>query len=348
MCHKHENGFMPVGGGACNACHGAPPETGAHRAHFGGTAEQASYGTVQNLSTDDTYIFSCGTCHPSSSSSFHQNGHVDIELRDANAPSGSLKSLNPPSAAYDSNTRTCSNVYCHSATTWSSGPVGSPITGVNEFPILDARGNLTYAPYELGITRNYAMVNWEGTDLDCNGCHRNGPQTTYPTVQAGVGNSHGWVDDYGYEDLHAYNMASDPLTCRVCHYGEVTAEQTWSRNTWDITTYDNVALNNKSVHVNGQKDVAFDPVNPAYVRDEPFSLAGALYDRDSRTCSGVPCHLSQSTPEWGKPYRWWEEAECDQCHNYSGWFGQGARLGNNHPEINGQSCTRCHEGHPHG
>lgn len=348
-CHSHKTGFLPSGGGgACNACHGAPPQTGAHLKHFGGTLEQASYGTVQNLSTDSSYIFSCGTCHPSSSSSFHNNGTLELQLYDANAPAGSLKALNPPNAAYTPSSGTCSNVYCHSATDWSSTEVSWPVMGDNGFPVFDGNRNLTYNPYEVTAFREYADMNWNGTGLDCNGCHRNGPQTSYPTVDGGVGNSHGWIDDWGYEDLHAYNMASDPLTCRVCHFGTVTAPQTWTRNNWDITTYDDVALESKALHVNGQIDVEFDPVNGGVVRDTTFSLANAAYDRDSRTCSGVPCHLTQTTPEWGKPYRWWVDTECDQCHNYSGAFGNRASLGSTHEPINGQSCARCHDPHPHG
>jgi|GEM_PF-1502145 len=347
-CHKHENGFKPVGGGACNACHGAPPDNGAHRAHFGGTVEQASYGTVQNFSTDSAYVFSCGTCHPSSSSSFHQNGTVDVELYDATAPSGSLKSLNPPTAQYEETSGSCSNVYCHSATTWSSGDVGSPLTQTNGLPILDGNRNLTYAPYEISETRAYSTVNWNGGSLDCNGCHRNGPQTSVPTVRAGVGNSHGWIDDWGYEDLHAYNMASDPLTCRTCHYETVMDDQTWSRDNWDITTYDDVAIVSKATHVNGHKSVQFDPIDTFSVQDLNVSLANATYDENSRTCSGVPCHLTQETPQWGKPYRWWEELECDQCHNYSGAFGQRITLESDHEPVNGQPCTRCHDPHPHG
>jgi hypothetical protein len=344
-CHTHESGFMPVGGGgACNACHGAPPMTGAHLAHFGGTVEQASYGTVQNLSDSATYIFSCGTCHPSSSSSYHRNGTVDIELYDPGAPAGSLKSLNPPTAMYAGGS--CSNVYCHSATDWTSGNVSYPLMDGGR-PILDANGNLTYAPYTVNTTRTYTQMDWNGTALDCNGCHRNGPQTAYPAVQGGVGQSHGWIDDWGYEDLHAYNMASDPLTCRVCHYGTVTAQQTWTRDSWDITTYNDVEIANHSRHVNGSMDVMFDPINQVTVQGETFSLAATTYDPAARTCSSAPCHLAQTTPEWGKPYRWWDTAECDQCHNMTGWFGQRATLETQHVPLEGRSCSECHDSHPH-
>jgi predicted CxxxxCH...CXXCH cytochrome family protein len=344
ICHSHLNGFMSgAGGGSCNGCHGAPPASGAHGAHFGGTVEQASYGTVENLSTPDTYIYSCGTCHPSSSSSYHNNGTVDLELYDPSAPAGTIKSLNPAEASYDPATSTCSNVYCHSATTWSSTTVGTPIMESN-VPVLDGNGNLTYPPYTVTEAKQYVAMNWDGSSLDCNGCHRNGPQTSVPTVSAGVGQSHGWIDDWGYEDLHAWNMASDPLTCRTCHYNTVTAEQTWSRDSWDITTYDDVVIADRSHHVNGMVDVLFDPVNTVAVRDSVISLAASSYDVNSRTCSSVPCHLEQLTPEWGKPYRWWETAECDQCHNYTGWFGNERSMTSpsNHIDVTNHNCIDCH------
>jgi predicted CxxxxCH...CXXCH cytochrome family protein len=344
LCHDHEHGFLPNGGagGACNSCHGAPPADATHLAHFGAGVELASYGTAENFSTATNYIFSCGTCHPSSSSNTHRDGHVEVELYDPNAPAGSLKSLNPATANYDSLSHTCSNVYCHSATTWTSGPVGEPLME-NDRPVLDANGNLTYDPYTLDISRTYHDMTWGGSTPDCNGCHRNMPQTAYPQVDAGVGNSHAWIEEWGYEDLHAYNMASDPLTCRTCHYGTVTVPQGWSRDPWDVTTYGDVPIANKMRHVNGVKDVVFDSVNTVAVQEQTFSTAGASYDVATQTCSSLPCHGAQQTPQWGKPYRWWVTAECDQCHNMTGWFGPGRGGAKaNHPPVGNARCTDCH------
>ena len=327
-CHAHEGGFLPTSG-ACDSCHGAPPATGAHTKHFGGTLNQVSYGGTATLSTPTEYIFQCGTCHPLSASN-HMNGTVDVELYNVTAPAGSLKALNPPTASYSKGATsypdpnginytlgTCSNIYCHSKTDWSSpDPISLPLADGFGNPIVDANGNLTYQPYTVTETKVYATVSWGGTSLGCNDCHRNPPQTAYPAVQAGVGNTHAWIDNWGYENLHAFNMSFNPLICRSCHYNTVTDSMTWTRNTMDVTTYDDVPIANKAFHVNGTKDVAFDPVNQVTYTNT-FSLAATTYDPANKTCSSVPCHLQQKKPQWGKPYRWdFGSIECDQCHRY--------------------------------
>lgn len=372
MCHPHEAGFMPTGG-ACDSCHGAPPLSGAHLAHAGGDVSAAAYGGTSNLSAGSTYVFQCGNCHPLSPA-FHRNGVVNIELFNAAAPVGSLKSLNPPAASYtpggtvytDLNglpytLGSCSNVYCHSKTEWSSpDPISQPLLDpVNGWAMLDANGNLTYAPYTVTTTKAYATVNWGDSALGCNACHRNNPQTSFPNVQAGVGNSHGWIDDWGYENFHAWNMSFEPLTCRVCHYNTVRDEMTWTRDAWDITYFDDVPIADKAYHVNGVKDVVFDAVNPVIYR-APYSLAGMTYDPQTKVCSNTPCHLNQTSPEWGKPYRWgWGSLECDQCHRYGGpWPPTGgnasvgektgvraSRTTTDHSAIPRQACPECHIGH---
>jgi hypothetical protein len=361
-CHQHENGFMAE----CGSCHDVPPSTGAHLTHFGGSADLASYGEVDNLSTATDYIFQCGNCHALDSNS-HNNGTVDVELYNPDAPTGSLKSLNPPEAAYTPGSTvyydpfgipytegTCSNVYCHSKTDWSApDPIPDPIV-VSGVPVLDPYGNLTYPPYSVTESKVYNDVNWGDTALDCNACHRNNPQTTYPEVHGGVGNSHGWIDDYGYEDLHAWNMSFDPLICRTCHYNTVTADQTWSRDAMDITTYDDVPIADKSYHVNGVKDVAFNTVDPIVYNTSggavTYYLTDVSYDLDTKICSSVPCHLAQPNPEWGKPYRWWNSWECNQCHQMDLGGGKSSSTVSKvvipeHQNAAGGNCLDCHDGH---
>ncbi|MCO6436047.1 MAG: SMP-30/gluconolactonase/LRE family protein [Phycisphaerae bacterium] len=376
-CHPHEDGFLATGG-ACDACHGAPPATGAHLAHFGGTAEDANYGGVENLSLPASHVFQCGNCHPHASSR-HLNGTVEIELYYPGAPPDSLKGRNPATAEYtpgpvahtDVNgipysLGSCSNVYCHSQTVWSSPtPISAPLVDSGTgFPILDANGNLTYDPYSVTESRDYAVVSWGDSALGCNACHRNNPQTSFPDVRAGVGNSHGWIDDFGYEDLHAWNMGFDPLTCRVCHFATVQDEMTWVRDAQDITHFDDAPIADRSIHVNGAIEVVFDPVNPvvypATGRTYEYNLATAAYDPSSKTCSNVGCHLNQAAPEWGKPYRWWDPFECDQCHQYGGPWPRGSseivleqptmhfdpiELEKSASSGDPAICTRCHQGH---
>jgi hypothetical protein len=401
QCHVTANAHDAVGGddcalchgggfaGSCDSCHGAPPATGAHVTHFGGDASQASYGGIDNVSSASAYIFECGTCH-STDSADHQNGTVDIELYSASAPPGSLKGMNPPSASYtpggttytdadgiDYTLGTCADVYCHSKTDWSApGPVGYPLTDPGTgYVMLDANGNLVYDPYVVNEFKVYSSIGWGDSSLDCNGCHRNFPQTADPwqggNVVRGVGNNHEWVGMWGYGNYHGYNMGFDALICRTCHYDTVTQDQTWTRDGMDRHTYDDVPVANKASHANGVKDVVFDPVNPV-VMNTSWDLSSTTYDLDTKVCSNVPCHLNQPNPEWGYPYDFWNSPECDQCHRYGGanwppsypWppAGEGASMSSpmtsskssamggpaGHPGAPGQECTQCHDGHSQG
>ncbi len=216
--------------------------------------------------------------------------------------------------------------------------------------IVDANGNLTYDPYTVTQSTVYSSVGWGGSPLTCNGCHSNGPRTSAPGVQAGVGDSHSWLDEYGYDNLHAWNMGFDPLMCRTCHYDTVTSSMTWTRDGMGVATYGDVAIANKAKHVNGTKDVAFDTVDPVVYRST-FSLAATSYNPANKTCSSVPCHVNQARPQWGLPYRWYTN-ECDYCHQYSGLFppppAKAALLPLKasafHEDPVAQNCQDCHFG----
>jgi predicted CxxxxCH...CXXCH cytochrome family protein len=321
----------------CSGCHDTPPQTGTHLVHYNSAPVTVmGYGDTGVSSTDQVYRFGCGNCHPLDFTR-HNNGTVDIELYDPNAPAGSIKAANPPNASYapgpirttyDSKVSggnsfsysdgTCSNIYCHSGYTVSSGAVGLP-TGKDQY------GNPTYDPYPVAYSRVYKTTPPWGTTgsfTTCTECHDFPLTTSYPSVQAGVGDSHQWIDDYGYGNLHAYNMGFDPISCRTCHYGIVTQANTWSRNSMDITTYNSVPLASRQLHVNGQPSVVFDTTNPVIYPTSSgtatFNLSGASFDPAAKTCSNVACHLQQTRVTWGSPYRWWlEPVECDVCHRMS-------------------------------
>jgi predicted CXXCH cytochrome family protein len=321
-CHPHDadgnsvtaDGFTPVRG-ACDSCHGAPPPTGAHQIHSGLAGAQY-YGQTGNYSTNTQYIFGCGECHPTDPSK-HMDRIVEVEVNPAGAPADSFRARSAPSASYSAGT--CSNVYCHSGETVTSGPVGNPLTDGSGQPVLDSHGNLTYDPYTVTVTRTYRPTpDWFTGSTTCSSCHDFPLTTSYPNVEAGVGNSHQWVDNYGYGNLHAYNMGFGALSCRTCHYGVVTDSSTWSRDGNDVTSYGDVPIADHRLHVNGAKDVLFDTVNPIVYRSRTtlltVNLSGATYNPVNRSCSNVGCHLSQNYVEWGTPYRWWLDSECDLCH----------------------------------
>jgi predicted CxxxxCH...CXXCH cytochrome family protein len=325
----------------------------------------AAYGGTENLSDQNSHIFQCGTCHPVSSA-LHMDGNVDVELYSAQAPDSSLKGLNPPTAAYTAGT--CSDVYCHSRTDWSSGAVSqAKIEAGTGIPLQDANGNLVYDPYVVTETRVYTSVGWTDSDLGCNGCHRNSPQTVWPTVQAAVGDSHAGVSELGYEDLHSYNHgASEPVPCRTCHVATVVEVMTWVRTEGDVTIFDDAPIADRSYHVNGTNDVVFDSgvsFTPSYT----YSLSATTYDPQTRVCSSVPCHKGQPNPQWGLPYRSeFAAPECNQCHRMAGsWAppgeayppdesvqrstGQGRNVliarDRDHYGSTGQDCVDCHATH---
>ena len=335
QCHVKDGNMM---GDGCDACHQSPPPTGTHQQHYSPTsAAQPAYGRTGNLSSGNQYTFGCGECHPTDHDQ-HANGvknsgggDAEIELY-RNGYSLGLKSLNSSSATYTPGPTlftdddgftytlgTCSNVYCHSESqVVSSSAVSDPKTDAGGNLIRDANGNLTYDPYTVTITRQYRTMVWGASQtLGCNGCHGYPPRSYYPAVKAGVGQSHSWIDDQGYENLHNYNMSYAPLNCRVCHYDTVRAEYaSYTRDAKDVATLADVPIYDASKHVNGGKDVKFDPVDPVNYGAYSYSLAGATWDPVQKTCSSVGCHLQQPKPQWGLPYRWENSAECDQCHRF--------------------------------
>ena len=357
LCHGdyHNNGWN-----GCNGCHDSPPRTGSHLAHYGNAAPQnLQYGDVTITSTADAYMFGCGNCHPLDPTK-HRDGILQVELYNASAPAGSVKAKNPASAAYTPGTHwtsytfdnpafnihipysytdgTCNNVYCHSGYTVSSGSVGLPLCAEYDpaMPtrclvyVLDEYGNLTYDPYTVTYSRAYKTTPAWGTNSDgahstfttCTECHDFPHTTSYPSVQAGVGDSHQWVDEYGYGNLHGYNMGFDPpISCRTCHYGIVTQANTWTRDPMDIITYNPVPLASRVLHVNGSKDVVFDIANHIVYDTSSgpvtYDLQSATYDPATKTCSNAACHLAQTKVKWGSPYRWWNDAECDACHHFT-------------------------------
>jgi predicted CxxxxCH...CXXCH cytochrome family protein len=224
---KHMNGAVDVSTASCGTCHGFPPATGAHLAHYGvtsvelvGAAGTTGYGDLGTLETrfpsatpttaPSKYAFGCGHCHPTDSAK-HDNGTVDVDL--APAVAGSLKMRNDPLAAFNSGNKSCSGVYCH-----SSG---------QEVP--------SYASATPAWTA-------QGT-LACSACHGNPPR--YPSGGAGskTANNHLDFTADGHESGHFLGLPgpshvsgfypigskhgagqwpagqdASPITCETCHY----------------------------------------------------------------------------------------------------------------------------------
>ena len=212
---KHVNGTLDItggtGGSGCASCHGFPPATGAHVAHFGLPGVTAgAYDDTATLETRypaDTptsaptvYAYGCANCH-SMDVGKHRNGTADIALSEAGAPAGSLKARNASTASYDRAAKTCSGVYCH-----SSGQV---------------------------VPAFAATPGWNsGIHLGCSGCHANPPRYVSGGAGSDTANNHLGVDSWnwvvghfrgigavGHADQHGTAGSSEAaITCQSCHF----------------------------------------------------------------------------------------------------------------------------------
>ncbi len=233
----HPNGTVDVSGGACGSCHGNPPATGAHVAHYGldggsgfsdlSTLEDRNPGATPT-SAPQVYAFGCGSCHPIATG-LHRNGTADVVLYEAAAAAGSLKSKASPTASYDRATGTCSGVYCH-----SSG---------QETPVY-----VTTPGWRSGET------------IGCAGCHSNPPAYASGGAGSATANSHLALADDGYEFGHFLGMPgawhtskhgengwgagedATAITCQTCHYDTTDPSNTGPSGFYYLDTTGNYAL----------------------------------------------------------------------------------------------------------
>jgi predicted CxxxxCH...CXXCH cytochrome family protein len=311
---------------ACDSCHGLAPPTGTHSAHYNGTDPTLVYGDLRITEdfaggqVSSTNMIGCGNCHPMDLA-FHGNGTWgDVELYNSDA-AGTLKGSSP-NASYDGATGTCSSIYCHSYNTWATeGSVPSPWPEATGWDI-NVDGLPRPLPENIITTRAYQEVTWNsGETLTCKGCHDMAPKTSYEDNDGGAGDSHYWIDPYGYENMHVWNMGYTPIDCRTCHYDTLHDNSTgYVDPATGRRVYNDVALYDKAKHVNGSIDVAFDTVNEVsyIVSGNPviIDLTVASFDPATKTCSTVGCHIQETEVTWGVPYRWWDSAECNRCHMY--------------------------------
>jgi predicted CxxxxCH...CXXCH cytochrome family protein len=298
---KHVNGVLDFSGGAggngCASCHGFPPATGAHVAHFGlpgvTAGSYADTGVLQDRYPAETptsapavYAFGCAHCH-SVDTGRHMNGAVDVLLHEPAAPAGSLKARNAAAAAFDRAAGTCSGVYCHSS--------GQEIPAFAVTPGWDS-----------------------GQRLGCNGCHGNPPAYRSGAAGSASANSHlllrvpmagsapqlyghfTWHNRYAgatTEVIGKHGVPGEgaaPMTCQTCHADTVDPTATGRSGFYWLDTTGEYNLPGAALtygcrtagchggapgdapqgigrvlpllHVNGSRDVVFDgrTAAPAY------------------------------------------------------------------------------------
>jgi predicted CxxxxCH...CXXCH cytochrome family protein len=377
-CHAGWNGLIPTDPSkhadgkldvlACGQCHAMPPKTGAHAVHYGDASSPslASYGDTRSVSDylpsgAPYYAFGCGNCHPLDPTA-HANGYVDVELSNPAAPPGSLKAKSPSSASWSGGK--CSDVYCHSSGQASPTYVDTPAWNGGKLPT-----------------------------PRCAACHGNPPKYPSGGAGSATANTHVVMADDGWELGHFGGMpgpwhtsyhgasgeAAAPITCQACHYDTVDPANVGPGGFYYLDTtgdydlggglgYDCTSCHTgqsgapavqegavlTAKHVNGVRDVVFDPrtsipsnvtglpaapnrpSRPYWVSVSPttlppgsakdgttwsLTLAGSSYDPTTKACSNVPCHLNQSfgtgKPEY-EPLLWGLTpvgwGSCSSCH----------------------------------
>jgi len=379
-CHPHDpdgdpntvDGFMPVAG-ACNACHGAPPATGSHATHSNPATVPTVYGETGAHSTISAYDFSCGECHPTDVS-MHRNGTVDVVLTSTDAPVGSIKEKNDVSASYDSSSKTCGGVYCHSGERVApTGPVDWPLVNGAGDPIRDSHDNPTYVSYTSSTYREYAAPVWGaplpdngGPEGTCDACHQFPLTTSFRDgVMGGAVDSHQWIGpdtSWGgtWGSLHAYSYMADPIPCRTCHYQTITTTdsltgaQRYVTNSFgdNLVVFGSLPIADHSYHVNGNADVAFDTTDNVVFYGGYSAVQMPVvgtYFPATKSCGNVSCHGydlpnligknigGQNYVAWGSPYHIYESPAwegCEFCHRPGG-FG-----GKSYPVL--AACNTCH------
>ncbi len=324
----HINGVVDADA-ACGACHELPPPSGAHLTHAA-LAEPVygGLGTAADLASPSGYAYGCGQCHPRDSTRHMNGGLAEVELYDPSAPAGSLKAQHPANASYAAGPivltddfgrpytlGTCSNVYCHSGISTSTGVVAAPGW---DFPFTGYP--VTYPAYTVTRAREYGVVGFGDGPRACGDCHGYPPRGSSPVVNAAAGESHAYLRADGYEDLHVFNHGFEPIACRTCHNATVQEVSAWTRDAMGVTTLSDVAIASYSRHGDGTIDVAFDVTNGFVYNGSggprSMDLASAAYSAATRTCSNVACHHQQSAVTFGTPYRSENSAECNVCHRY--------------------------------
>ncbi|HET8542759.1 MAG TPA: CxxxxCH/CxxCH domain-containing protein [Anaeromyxobacter sp.] len=323
---EHLDGSTPVPT-ACDGCHLAPPDTGAHRAHANpADPASVSYGSLAvDVGVSPTgapaYVFGCGHCHPLSGEPKHRDGTRDVDLAPAG---GGLKSLNDPGAAWTQGDSACSGVYCHGATlrVGTQGADPSPAwTGTartcascHSSPPASHAG---YPGASTCQTCHGATVNPDGTvhvagmqhvdgDVDaptgggCNGCHGAPPDTgvhrVHSNPQDPAAVAYGSLDVL--EDVAPSGGPSYDFGCGHCH-------------PLDIASHAAAAPA-------AQVDLA--PPAPPVAGDEIKARndPAAAFDAVAKTCSSVYCHSSgQVAPAYAAVPAWTSAPGalgCGGCH----------------------------------
>ncbi len=209
-CHTVGSTPRVWGATSCGSCHLAAPADKSHKKHFTGADRYAAYG---NVSSNQVFGYNCGVCHPLDPARDH-DGTVQVELYNAAAPAGTVKSLNSVLSSYSSGATifrdsmgvsytngTCSNIYCHSDGT-SVGSTLQPTSGKvswNSWSMYCGGNCHNYPPnYANGSPKTNSHVRHYSVGYKCQDCHYN------------VTTNGSSIIDKAKHVNHAYDLAPSP------------------------------------------------------------------------------------------------------------------------------------------
>ncbi|MBI5657327.1 MAG: CxxxxCH/CxxCH domain-containing protein, partial [Geobacter sp.] len=320
-CHKHQEGFKKAVT-SCNTCHNDPPQKGNHYLHYTG-AEPTVYGDVTNGSTAAAYKFFCGKCH----SGTHQNdtthdGATAAAAKVVQVIFDATTAPQNPGAAYAVGTaqppeQNASGLWF----SWSNGTCNNLYCHSNAAPRTPAArtGHLT----------EYKSPRWMdiATSPNCTACHQGA--AAYANMVYNAATNPGALSD-----AHWKHAAGDRynLGCQRCH---------------NATVGNNTTVSDKSKHVDGLKNVAFDNTGV-------FNNTGGSYNAAFQ-CANTYCHSNgQSlTPPFGSSTSaaWNAVAPlaCDSCHAGNAANTNKMASGKHAQHINNAAvlganykCSQCH------
>ncbi len=337
------------GPGACDTCHGNPPDTGAHLRHGAGPLHVG---------------FACAECHPRVDR-YDTPGHflleddspdpapVELEfgpLARVEPAAGGLEGLGAP--FWDPATRTCSQVYCHGQrfvdspvlrepTPWdrvgqeedcgrchslpptNHGPEATDHCVVCHSRVVDAQGGIAdptrHVNGELELGRG-----GEG----CGSCHGQGDDPSPPPALDGsLDTTHPGVGAHAAH-LRPRQKLRGPIPCSDCH---LVPEEYRSPG-----------------HIDSNLPAEVFPPEERFVSLAQAQGAVPSYDHETGRCSGVYCHGAglklwgdrsptlQRQPTWTAPAE--GQAECGSCH------GEPPEDGMHRAEWPLTLCHQCHAG----
>jgi predicted CxxxxCH...CXXCH cytochrome family protein len=240
------------------------------------------------------YRYGCGNCHPTDPAA-HGNGVVgELDLAAATAPAGSLKARNGAGAAWVAGgtptSGTCASVYCHSSGQPSPGFVATPAwdsgatlgcTSCHANPPNYANGGAGTATANSHVSRIVVDVG-PPAQTQAVGHFMGLPSVVHASSAHGGSDGYAWM--FGYT---LWGDSAAPLTCQSCHYRTVDPANTGDSGFYylDTTgTYEVAGASSDFVsvctschagstgptrarggavkplyHVNGTRDVTFDP-----------------------------------------------------------------------------------------